>query len=88
MSDVSDEEKEAHKKDCEKLQAKIKGAFFILNKRSVGTSCGRYERFFLFFFCSVLEDIHVEMCKILLEDDGHGVCAWFIISSNSAVLTK
>ena len=44
--------------------------------------------FSFFFFCSVLEDIHVEMCKILLEDDGHGVCAWFIISSKSVVLTK
>ena len=48
--------------------------------RFVGTSSERNDNVFLVLFCSVLEDIHVEMCKILLEDD-HKVNAWFIIAT-------
>ncbi|XP_028398244.1 E3 ubiquitin-protein ligase RNF123-like [Dendronephthya gigantea] len=52
----SDEERENHKKHCEKLRTKIK----------------------------VLENIHVEMCKILLEDEREEGCP----STRSAFLEK
>jgi hypothetical protein len=37
VASVSVEEKEEHKKDCEKLQAKIKGTllFFVKNSHSI-----------------------------------------------------
>jgi hypothetical protein len=53
-------------KTARSFRQKLKVRFQFQSRHSFWK---KWKRCFFFLFCLVLEDIHVEMCKILLQDD-------------------